>query len=547
MVDIPARRFGKAYVNEEEIVGVVCMRLKNNTEEYLIHWKSKAPPNRTPYSWHPIHELAGVDGSDIGNTSTGSCLKHVQRYIGDLKSQPERQPQPQSLSRYIKPSIFTPHPPNTFKSESSTSRKRKSPEDGHLQHLRHLSPFDRLSESSRSPSVFSAQSDNSSRTSAEENEPDTYNCILEVKSGLIKIKLSTLQPHNTTIFPSKVLRDRALRLRKNTKAADDKIRLEFLRGLKKIKGKKPVNLVNTRDTSTPLLSFKFVDDYQYGCGIEPPMPEAMEGCQSCRPNMGGSCGCEYTKMCECLEFARVDEKKLDDQQRKQYKRLSDKKVSTMGLPKRFPYSKDTGYLVTFYLESNYAIFECNDNCGCSVKHGEAGHACKTRVVQNGRQVGLEIFRTTDRGWEALAAGQFIDTYLGEVITGEEADRRSSTAAKGKDSYLFTLDKFLADLEDLAQEPYVIDGEFVGGPSRFINHSCDPNCAVYAVCKDKNNLYQYDLAFFALRHIRPGEELTFDYLALSGELEEEENPSSSQKDPPIKCLCNSKNCRKILWK
>lgn len=208
--------------------------------------------------------------------------------------------------------------------------------------------------------------------------------------------------YNTEIFPSKLLSDRALRLRKNTKAADEKIRHEFVRGLKKIKGKKPVNLVNTRDTSTPLLSFKFVDDYQYGCGIEPPVPEAMEGCQSCRPNMGGFCGCEYTKRCECLEFARVDERKLDDAQRKQYERSKIGEDTTMGLPKRFPYSKETGYLVTFYLESEYAIFECNDNCGCAQvelgEHGEERQTCKTRIVHNGRQVGLEIFRTSNRGW-----------------------------------------------------------------------------------------------------------------------------------------------------
>ncbi|TID21640.1 histone-lysine N-methyltransferase [Venturia nashicola] len=538
MVDIPSRRFGQAYVHEEEIIGVVCLRIKDNAEEYLVHWKSKAPPNRTPYSWHKLHELAGVDGSDFGNTSTGSCLKHVQRYIEELRSRPERQhqPQPHSLSR-------------SLSRDSSSSRKRKRPEGGRLHNIRQLSPFDRLSEKSRSPSVFSARSDNSSRTSTEEDESDTYNCTLEVKGGVIKMKLSSLQPYNTTIFPSKVLSDRAFKLRKNTKAADEKIRNEFVRGLEKIRGQKPVNLVNTRDMSTPLLSFKFVNDYEYGCGIEPPVPEAMEGCQSCRPNMGGFCGCEYTKRCECLEFARVDEHKLDDQQKKQYARAQLRQDTTMGLPKRFPYSKETGHLVTFYLESEFAIFECNDNCGCAnVQLGELGHACKTRVVQNGRQVGLEIFRTTNRGWglrctEALAAGQFVDTYLGEVITGEEADKRSNNAAKGKDSYLFTLDKFK---DDLNEDPYEIDGEFVGGPSRFINHSCDPNCAVYAVCKDKNNLYQYDLAFFALRPIKPGEELTFDYLASSGELDEEP-PSNSQKDPPIPCLCNSKNCRKILWK
>jgi hypothetical protein len=58
-------------------------------EEYLVEWKSKAPPNRSPYSWHPVHELVGVGGLD--NESTGSSLKHVQRYIEDLKIQEEPQ------------------------------------------------------------------------------------------------------------------------------------------------------------------------------------------------------------------------------------------------------------------------------------------------------------------------------------------------------------------------------------------------------------------------------------------------------------------------
>lgn len=200
---------------------------------------------------------------------------------------------------------------------------------------------------------------------------------------------------NTTIFPTKSMKERALGLKGYT-VADSKIRLEFVRGLEKIKGAKPVNLVNTRDTSTPLLSFEFVDGYRYGAGITPPVPEAMEGCQSCRPNMGGFCGCEYTKRCECLEFARVDDRKLDEKERRQYQRALRGEDTTMGLPKRFPYSKKTGRLVKFYLDSNYAIFECNSNCGC-------GDVCKSRVVQNGRQVGLEIFRTTDRGWGKFAA------------------------------------------------------------------------------------------------------------------------------------------------
>jgi hypothetical protein len=58
-------------------------------EEYLVAWRSKNPPNRIPYSWHPVHELAGEDG--LNNDSTGSSLKHVQRYIEDLRNQKESQ------------------------------------------------------------------------------------------------------------------------------------------------------------------------------------------------------------------------------------------------------------------------------------------------------------------------------------------------------------------------------------------------------------------------------------------------------------------------
>src|ERR1700761_5769690 len=187
---------------------------------------------------------------------------------------------------------------------------------------------------------------------------------------------------------------------------------------------------------------------------------------------------------------------------------------TTGLPKRFPYHapKGPGYpqtLVQFYREQRYPIYECNVNCRC-------GSVCKSRVVQKGRKVPLTIFKTTDRGWgvycnEDLIQGEFIDTYLGEGITNAEADRREQASSKEKQSYLYSLDKFVGDADGLTTETcYVVDGQYMGGPTRFINHSCEPNCRQYTVSCDKNDPRIYDIAFFATENIRKGTELTFDY-------------------------------------
>jgi histone-lysine N-methyltransferase SUV39H len=182
--------------------------------------------------------------------------------------------------------------------------------------------------------------------------------------------------------------------------AANKIRSQFIRSIQSIPGK-PVKLVNTRDASTPSLSFTFNNDYVYREGVEPPDPSMAQGCglvptiykgQTCRPNMGGECGCEYTRTCECLEYARINEDKLEGDEIATYVNVKQGIMEdVMGLPKCFPFSKNTGLLVKSYLGQRWPIYECNDNCAC-------GPICKSRVVQKGRTVGLEIFRTKNRGW-----------------------------------------------------------------------------------------------------------------------------------------------------
>jgi histone-lysine N-methyltransferase SUV39H len=259
--------------------------------------------------------------------------------------------------------------------------------------------------------------------------------------------------------------------------------------------------------------------------------------------MGRDIGCEYTKKCDCLEYAAVDESRLNTEQKEEYERCKAEGLSTMGLPKKFPYFAEgakvqhAGALVAFYLDSRRPIYECNDNCRCGPK-------CRNKNVQFGRKVEVEIFKTaSERGWglrcrQDLHQGQFIDTYRGEVITDEEATRREDMATKAKASYLYSLDKFEADMQ---QKAYLVDGEFMGGPTKFMNHSCEPNCRQYTVSYNKHDPHIYDIAFFACRDIPAGEELTFDYLDKE-EGDEMEDPG----EDAIECLCGAKKCRKWLW-
>lgn len=327
------------------------------------------------------------------------------------------------------------------------------------------------------------------------------------------------------------------------------IRAEYIRRLKKLPGR-PIHLLNTIDASTPSLRFKYIPGYVLTEGVYRASSETQQGCTKCSPHMGRSIGCEYTKKCDCLEYAAVDESRITDPtELSKYHLALETGASTLGFPKKFPYFAEgtkrqkTGCLVNFYLHSRRPIYECNDKCHC-------GPTCRNKNVQFGRTVEVEIFRTKGgRGWglrctQDLHEGQFIDTYRGEIITDAEATRREeASTSKSKASYLYSLDKF-AESEGLAQEDlYVVDGEYMGGPTKFINHSCEPNCRQYTVSYNKHDPRVYDIAFFARRDIPALEELTFDYLDRDEEDGEEmEEPGEGA----IPCLCGAERCRKWLW-
>jgi histone-lysine N-methyltransferase SUV39H len=324
------------------------------------------------------------------------------------------------------------------------------------------------------------------------------------------------------------------------------IRAEYIRRLNKIKGQR-IHLFNTVDASTPSLRFKYISEYVLRDGVFRASTETQQGCLKCSPTMGRNIGCEYTKKCDCLEYAAIDESRITSPEMlAKYHDYQLNGGDSMGFPKKFPYFAEgtkiqrTGCLVPFYLNSRRPIYECNDKCHC-------GPSCRNKNVQFGRTVEVEIFKTSSsRGWglrckEDLHEGQFIDTYRGEVITDAEATRREHNSSKAKASYLYSLDKF-AESEGLEEKDlYVVDGEFMGGPTKFINHCCEPNCRQYTVSYNKHDCRVYDIAFFACRFIPAGEELTFDYLD-----KDEDEPMEEPGEEAIPCLCGAEKCRKWLW-
>ncbi|KAH6774682.1 hypothetical protein C2S51_013086 [Perilla frutescens var. frutescens] len=199
---------------------------------------------------------------------------------------------------------------------------------------------------------------------------------------------------------------------------------------------------------------------------------------------------------------------------------------------RFPYD-ERGRII---LEEGYLVYECNQRCCCS-------RACQNRVLQNGVQVKLEIFKTERKGWavrarEAILRGSFVCEYIGEVIDEKEANERRNRCGTEGCRYFYEIDARINDMSRLieGQVPYVIDATNYGNVSRYINHSCSPNLVNHQVLIESMDSKLAHIGFYASRDIGLGEELTYDfrYKLLGGEGE------------GCRCECGASNCRGRLY-
>lgn len=140
---------------------------------------------------------------------------------------------------------------------------------------------------------------------------------------------------------------------------------------------------------------------------------------------------------------------------------------------------------------------------------------------SGRRIAVRRSPIHGRGVFALrpiAAGERLIEYTGEVIPWEEAIRRHQDRP-GEDAHTMFFD--LGDGD-------VIDGWVGGNSSRWINHSCDPNC--------ETRVAEGRIVVGALRPIAAGEELTFDYRLVL------EDDDDGDPEGVYACACGSPSCR-----
>lgn len=120
----------------------------------------------------------------------------------------------------------------------------------------------------------------------------------------------------------------------------------------------------------------------------------------------------------------------------------------------------------------------------------------------------------------IRKGQCIIEYVGERITEKESDRRYPDDDKMKRHHTFLF---------AVEGGIVIDARYGGNESRFINHSCDPNCD--AIEEDGGRIF-----IEANKNIQPGTELAYDY----------RYARDSGDEPEVEalypCHCGSTKCR-----
>jgi hypothetical protein len=153
-------------------------------------------------------------------------------------------------------------------------------------------------------------------------------------------------------------------------------------------------------------------------------------------------------------------------------------------------------------------------------------ASKTPVSSpaSGRRIQVRRSGVHGKGVFALVdipKGERIIEYVGEVIGWDEAQRRHPHDPQDPNhTFYFHVD-----------EDHVIDALYGGNASRWINHSCGPNCEAD---EDEGRIF-----IKSLRRIKAGEELNYDYGLVIDE------PLTPELIADYPCWCGSAQCRGTL--
>lgn len=146
-----------------------------------------------------------------------------------------------------------------------------------------------------------------------------------------------------------------------------------------------------------------------------------------------------------------------------------------------------------------------------VKHDSRGPAF---VIRSSKIAGKGAFAT-----RPIRKGERLIEYVGERLTHAESDARyDDHADSAHHTFLFAVNRST-----------VIDATVGGNESRFINHSCHPNC---------ESIIEGRRVFIdAIRAVRTGDELTYDYAFTRDGTE-----TLDEETTLYGCRCGARDCR-----
>ncbi|KAM9309569.1 histone-lysine N-methyltransferase SETD2 isoform 2-T2 [Pholidichthys leucotaenia] len=164
------------------------------------------------------------------------------------------------------------------------------------------------------------------------------------------------------------------------------------------------------------------------------------------------------------------------------------------------------------------MIECSSRC-------LNGVYCSNRRFQMKQHADFEVILTEDKGWGLRAAkdmppNTFVLEYCGEVLDHKEFKTRVKEYARNKNIHYYFMS---------LKNNEIIDATLKGNCSRFMNHSCEPNCETQKWTVNG----QLRVGFFTTKAVTAGTELTFDY-------QFQRYGKEAQK-----CFCGAPSCRGFL--